>query len=73
MTPKSKPQVIVTRETESGRNTQFQNTRTHETMTRPQFVRQINNGNYPDYYVREINGLQTPVSKPDGKTNNNLG
>lgn len=41
-------------------------------MTRSQFVRQIQQGNYQNYHVRTINGIATPVSNPDGKTNNNL-
>lgn len=68
-----KPRVIVTSESSTGRNTNFQDTVTGKTMTRSQFVKQINSGNYKDYYVRNINGLATPVSKPDGNTSNNLG
>ena len=41
-------------------------------MTRAQFVRQIEQGVYKDYHVREINGVKAPVSNPDGKTRNNL-
>ena len=42
-------------------------------MSRPQFVRAIENGQYPDYHVRNINHVPTPVSNPDRSTNNNLG
>jgi hypothetical protein len=42
-------------------------------MTRGQFVREINNGNYENYHVRNINGIPTPVSNPDSTRNNNLG
>ena len=42
-------------------------------MSRSQFVRQIENGNYDNYHVRNINGVKTPVSNPDNSTNNNLG
>lgn len=42
-------------------------------MTRPEFVRQIKQGNYENYHVRVINGIPTPVSNPDRITNNNLG
>ena len=65
--------VSVTSETSTGRNTNFHDNYTGANMTRPQFVQQINNGNYDHYYVREINGVKTPVSKPDNSTNNNLG
>ena len=64
--------VVVTRESDTGRNTKFLNTKTNETMTRPQFVNQIENGKYQGYHVREINDIKTPVSNPDKKTNNNL-
>lgn len=65
--------VIVTDESDSGRNRKFLDTSTGAKMTRGQFNSQINKGDYPDYYTRDINGLETPVSKPDGKENNNLG
>lgn len=65
--------VIVAKENDSGRNEIFKDCRTGATMTRKEFVRQIKKGNYPNYYIRKINGLETPVSKPDGKIDNNLG
>ncbi|MCL2847842.1 MAG: DUF3892 domain-containing protein [Firmicutes bacterium] len=68
-----KKPVKVIKETSSGRNVKFKDVKTGETMTRPQFVKEIGKGNYPDYHVRNINGLATPVSNPDGKEKNNLG
>lgn len=65
--------VTVTQETDSGRNTCFHDNLTGENMTRTQFVNKIKNGSYDDYYVRNVNGLPTPCSKPDGSKNNNLG
>lgn len=62
-------------ETSTGRNTLFQNTGNNEIMTRQEFVNRIKNPNsvyHDDYYVRNINGIETPVSKPDKSTNNNL-
>jgi hypothetical protein len=41
-------------------------------MTRPEFVRQIESGNYDNYHVRKINGVKTPVSNPDNSEKNNL-
>ncbi len=64
--------VKVTRESDSGRNQRFRDTRTGEDMTRAQFVKQIKNGQYPNYHIREINKIKTPVSNPDKTTNNNL-
>ena len=42
-------------------------------MTRAEFVKKIEKGKYPDYTVKVINKIKTPVSKPDGNTENNLG
>lgn len=64
--------VDVTSESDSGRNQTFHDNRTGEDMTRAGFVKRIKAGDYPDYHVRKINGVDTPVSNPDGKTGNNL-
>ena len=42
-------------------------------MTRAEFANEIDAGNYPDYQVKIINKLRTPVSKPNGKKDDNLG
>ena len=41
-------------------------------MTRAGFVSAIEKGSYPNYHVRNIIGVKTPVSNPDGKEGNNL-
>ena len=64
--------IKVTQESDSGRNQRFRDTRTGEDMTRAQFVKQIENGQYPNYHIRKINKIKTPVSNPDKTTNNNL-
>lgn len=64
--------VKVTQESDSGRNKRFRDTRTGEEMTRAQFVKKIENGQYPNYHVRKINKIKTPVSNPNNTTNNNL-
>ena len=64
--------VIVTKESETGRNTNFHDSSTEEDMTRSQFVRKIESGNYKNYHIRTINDVKTPVSNPDKSTNNNL-
>ena len=64
--------VKVTTENSRGRNTQFYDNFTGADMTRAQFVRQIEQGDYSNYHVRKINGLKTPVSNPDSRRNNNL-
>jgi hypothetical protein len=65
--------VTVTEESDSGRNLKFQDNRTGAEMTRAGFVREIERGNYDRYHVREINGVKTPVSNPNGRENDNLG
>jgi len=65
--------VSVTRESNTGRNQRFHDNYSGTDMTRSQFVREINNGNYENYHVRNINGIPTPVSNPDSTRNNNLG
>ena len=62
----------TTRETETGRNTHFENPWTGRELTRGQFVKEIERGDHPGYHVRKINGVDTPVSNPDGKPGNNL-
>ena len=65
--------ITVTSESDSGRNQNFRDNFTGADMTRAQFVREIEQGNYPNYHVREIKGVKTPVSNPDGSSRNNLG
>ena len=69
----SRQRVSVTRESSTGRNKSFRDNYTGSNMTRGQFVREINSGNYTNYHVRSINGISTPVSNPDSTRNNNLG
>ena len=65
--------VTVTNQTSSGRNTRFHDNYTGKDMTRSQFVNQIKQGNYDNYHIRTINGIETPVSNLDNSSNNNLG
>ena len=68
-----KPRVTVNTESETGRNLTFHDNETGRNMNASQFARSIELGRYPGYHVRNINGIKTPVSNPDGDTNNNLG
>lgn len=68
-----RPRVIVTQENATGRNQRFHDNRTGQDMTRSGFVKGIERGNYPDYHVRNVNRVKTPVSNPDGSERNNLG
>lgn len=64
--------VTVTSESDSGRNQKFHDNKSGKDMSRAEFVKEIKEGNFPDYHVRKVNGLQTPVSNPDGREGNNL-
>lgn len=64
--------ITVINEDSSGRNQKFKDNTTGETMSRPQFVQKIKKGDYPNYHIRNINGIETPVSNPDKSENNNL-
>lgn len=68
----ARKRVSVTRESKTGRNESFRDNYSKKNMTRGQFVSQIKSGNYPNFHVRNINGVPTPVSNPDGSKNNNL-
>ena len=72
MSTRGKP-IIVTKESSTGRNLKFQNKNTGRTMSRPEFVKSIEGGQYQGYHMRNINGVKTPVSNPDEKEGNNLG
>ena len=48
--------VSTTAESDTGRNTQFRDNVTGATMSRAQFVREIEQGHYPDYHVRVVGG-----------------
>lgn len=66
------PRVSVTKESKTGRNEKFQDNKTGESMTRSQFAKKIDQGNYPDYHTRKVHGKKTPVSNPDKTKKNNL-
>lgn len=65
--------VSVTSENNSGRNVRFKDNANGKEMTRSQFVKEIEKGNYDNYHIRIINDIKTPVSNPDKRENNNLG
>lgn len=65
--------ITVVSETETGRNQEFHDNATGRNMSRPEFVRRIEAGEYPKYHVRVIDGVSTPASNPDQSERNNLG
>ena len=65
--------ITVMNENETGRNQIFRDNDNGKEMTRSQFVKEIEKGNYENYHIRVINDIKTPASNPDKSTNNNLG
>tara|TARA_Y100000590_G_C15269184_1_gene844330 strand:- start:127 stop:357 length:231 start_codon:yes stop_codon:yes gene_type:complete len=68
---KSKPIVVLT-EDEKGRNQLFFDLFMQKSLTREEFVTKIKENEYPGYFIKIINGIETPVSKPDDHNTNNL-
>lgn len=68
----ARKRISVTRESNTGRNLKFRINSSKRTISRAQLVKKIEGG-MGGYHVRNINGVKTPVSNPDGKTGNNLG
>lgn len=68
----ARKRITVVKESDTGRNLNFHDNNTGADMTRAQLVKRIEQGNYPNYHIRNINGVKTPVSNPDSSTNNNL-
>lgn len=66
-------QIIVTQEGAKGRNQTFKDQFTGATMSREEFVNAIKANLYPGFHIRFIDGVETPVSDPDTKLENNLG
>lgn len=64
--------IKVTKESNTGRNERFKKPNGQE-ISRPKFVKEIEQGKHPDYHIRKTHNIKTPVSNPDGKEKNNLG
>jgi hypothetical protein len=65
--------IKVIEKDENGANKVFLDKLKKEEMTRKQFVKKIEDGQYPGYHIRIINGTKFPVSNPDNSPSNNLG
>ena len=68
---KSKP-IVVLSEDSTGRNELFFDLVKEKVFSCEEFVALIKKGEYPGYTVKAINGVLTPVSKPDNRKSNNL-
>lgn len=65
------PRIVVTSESRSGMNLVFKDTKTGSVMSRSEFVSAIRDGKYPDFYVRTVDGVLIPSSKPNSKRSDN--
>lgn len=61
------------KESSTGRNEKFRNKNTGKEYTAKQLVKEIVDGKVVNAHVRNINGIDTPCSNPDGNKDNNLG
>lgn len=68
----TRKRIDVTSENKTGRNKKFHDNYDNIDMTRNKFVEKIKKGDYPKYHVRIINGIETPISNPDIRADNNL-
>lgn len=72
----AKSKLIVTKETKTGRNVQFQDTRNNRIMSDKELISRLKTGNSSyneDYCVKhDKNHKEYISSKPDGNKNNNL-
>ncbi len=67
--------VKAIQQTNSGKNIKFQDSSNHRIMTLSEFINRIESGNSvysKDYYIKHDSSGKTPVSKPNGKKNDNL-
>ncbi|NDD67024.1 hypothetical protein EBZ35_05185 [bacterium] len=64
---------MVIHENETGRNELFCDLVTGNVFERETFVLAIESGEYSGYTIASIDGLDTPISKPDSVISNNLG
>lgn len=65
--------VTVIKQSKTGRNLVFKDNHLSTIMDRNEFVRNIQEGKYPNYTVANIGGILTPKATPDKDRNNNLG
>lgn len=72
-----KAKLKVTKETKTGRNVEFQDTRNNRIMSDKELISRLKTGNSiynEDYCVKhDKNGNEYISSKPDGNEKNNLG
>lgn len=52
--------IIVTQESKTGRNLVFRDPTKKQDMSRAEFVKRIEKGEYDGYHVRKVNGTKNP-------------
>jgi hypothetical protein len=67
-----KPIIALTK-AKSGRNETYYDLLKGAVISREELVALIHSGAYPGYSVKLVRGIETPVSKRDGKRINNIG
>lgn len=67
-----KPRLVVEKESKTGLNTHFRDTKTNEVITRGEAVKRVNKGEYPDYHTAKVNNKNIIKSNPDNNKSNNL-
>lgn len=65
--------VRVSDQLPTGRNVEFADDDGKRYMSLGEFVTRIQRGEFPDYHIRVIKGIETPVSNPNGDKSDNLG
>ncbi|MDC7250425.1 MAG: hypothetical protein PQJ49_10965 [Sphaerochaetaceae bacterium] len=67
-----KQRLKVIKQSSTGLNLTFIDTKTNKRLTRDKVVKQINAGGYPDYITYKFNNKDIVRSKPDKNKKNNL-
>ena len=70
----TKQRLVVTKESNSGMNQEFHDTKTGENMNRTEVARAIDAGKYPGYHhYIDHEGKLIIRSNPNGRNDDNLG
>lgn len=68
------PSLTVTKQSKTGKNTEFRNDQTGEIFSLAKVLSAIEKGKYPDYHpVKPSKGTKFVRSNPDRNKRNNLG
>lgn len=62
----------VTKESATGENLRFKDTKTNRSMSKSEAIKAVKNGTYSGYNVKKRNGKEYIASNPDNSRTNNL-